>query len=240
MASCVPSYSRIFSIADIATAIALVSLGSLAFNDLPFGAELQFSRIVLSVYLILAGALLTLCALLDIPPIRKSLPALYSYVGKATTGLLLGTLALGTSKSSIPLSIAVITWSVACFFLSVFMTTPPMPLLSCGGGGGSTTSPTPSLSAPYVSLSSLPSSSSSPSPPFPLIHLKVGAVMVVAAHFHPVFPQEAAVVALCQMQFEMLCEDDDDDASCEHSDAAGPSNHSTRTLYLMTASNQHG
>ena len=137
MASCVPSYSRIFSIADIATAIALVTLGSLAFNDLPFGAELQFSRIVLSVYLVLAGALLSLCALLDIPPIRKNLPALYSYVGKATSGLLLGTLALGTSKVSIPLSIAVITWSVACFFLSVFMTTPPMPLLSCGGGGSS-------------------------------------------------------------------------------------------------------
>jgi len=143
MTSCVPSYSRIFSIADIATAIVLVSLGSLAFNDLPFGAELQFSRIVLSVYLVLAGALLTLCALLDIPPIRKSLPALYSYVGKATTGLLLGTLALGTSKSSIPLSIAVITWSVACFFLSVFMTTPPMPLLSCGGGGGSSNASAP-------------------------------------------------------------------------------------------------
>jgi hypothetical protein len=135
--SCAPSYSRIFSIADFATAFVLAALGCLAFSDLPLGPELQFSRIILAVYLVLAGAVLSLCAIFDITPVRKNLPAFYSYVGKATAGLLLGTLALGTSKNSVPLSISVICWSISCFFLSMFMTTPPMPLFSCGGSSSS-------------------------------------------------------------------------------------------------------
>ena len=113
--SCSPSYNRIFSIGDIATSITLIALGCNAFYDLPIGSELQFSRIILATYLVLAGTLLSLCSIVEVPPIRKSLPAFYSYIGKAITGLLLGTLALGTSKISIPLSIAVICWSCMCF-----------------------------------------------------------------------------------------------------------------------------
>jgi hypothetical protein len=129
--SCSPSYNRIFSIADAATSVALISLGCFSFTDLPIGAEFQFSRIILGFYLVLAGSVLTLSSTLDIPLLRKILPSIYSYLGKGFIGTLFGTLALGTSKISIPLSVTVIAWSLICLCLSFLSTRPPTPLLSC-------------------------------------------------------------------------------------------------------------
>ena len=150
---CAPSWTRLLSFADAASAGGLLALGVASFARLverpgaAGAAAAVFSAGVLASFLVVVGALLLLSAVLELPPLRSVLPLAYTHFGKSSLSLLLAALSLDSSPIALVVATPVVAWAVIGFALAAFLPLPPLPLCSCASAGAAKARPAAAAAA---------------------------------------------------------------------------------------------